>query len=114
MAGVWIAGVVGLISFAACSSSFAVSLAGQPVQAGGKIEITFPVPPYYQNIAAQGGNPRPETGRAVVTFPNGFNPARTWPILIVTSTSDFNRTSAMDASWYRAPATAEGWIVLGP
>ena len=51
--------------------------------------------------------------RAIVTFPAGFDPSRTWPILIVTSTSDFNRTSAMDADWYRKPATAEGWVVLG-
>jgi hypothetical protein len=35
-------------------------------------------------------------------------------MLIVTSTSDFNRTSAMDVDWYRSPATAEGWVVLGP
>jgi hypothetical protein len=89
------------------------TLAGQPVQGGGKIEIKFPVPSYFQNVAAEAGNPRPDTGRAVLTFPNGFDPARTWPILIVTSTSDFNRTSAMDADWYRPPATAEGWVVLG-
>jgi hypothetical protein len=113
MPGIRIAVVVSLISFLALSASYAASLAGHPVQAGGKVEITFPVPPYFQTIAAQGGNPRPDTGRAVVTFPNGFSPARTWPILIVTSTSDFNRTSAMDATWYRVPATAEGWIVLG-
>lgn len=91
----------------------AATLAGQPVQPGGKTEIRFPVSKYFQDIASQAGNPRPETGRAVLTFPPGFDPSRTWPILIVTSTSDFNRTSAMDVDWYRAPATAEGWIVLG-
>jgi hypothetical protein len=96
------------------SLSSAATLAGQQIQPGGKIEIRFPVSKYFQDIAAQAGNPRPETGRAVLTFPAGFDPARPWPILIVTSTSDFNRTSAMDAEWYRAPATAEGWVVLGP
>ncbi|PZR74229.1 MAG: hypothetical protein DLM73_08455 [Chthoniobacterales bacterium] len=95
------------------SVSEAVTLAGQNVQGGGKIEIRFPVSKYFQDLAAQAGNPRVETGRAVLTFPPGFDPGRSWPILIVTSTSDFNRTSAMDADWYRAPATAEGWIVLG-
>ncbi len=93
--------------------SEAVTLAGQNVQGGGKIEIRFPVSKYFQDLAAQAGNPRVETGHAVLTFPPGFDPGRSWPILIVTSTSDFNRTSAMDADWYRAPATAEGWIVLG-
>ena len=105
--------LVGLLWFSFVEVSGAASLAGQTVQPGGKIEIRFPVSKYFQDIAAQGGNPRPETGRAVVTFPAGFDPARPWPILIVTSTSDFNRTSAMDADWYRPAATAEGWVVLG-
>jgi hypothetical protein len=95
------------------SLSSAATLAGQQVQPGGKIEIRFPVSSYFQNIAAEAGNPRPDTGRAVLTFPSGFDPSRPWPILIVTSTSDFNRTSVMDADWYRKPATAEGWVVLG-
>ena len=96
------------------SVSSGATLGSQQIEPGGKIEIRFPVSKYFQDIAAQAGNPRPETGRAVLAFPAGFDPARPWPILIVTSTSDFNRTSAMDAEWYRAPATAEGWVVLGP
>jgi len=106
--------IAALLSLVLCQAVHAASLVGQNIQPGGKIEIRFPVPPYFQNIAADGGNPRPDTGRAVLTFPAGFDPGRTWPILIVTSTSDFNRTSAMDADWYRPAATGEGWIVLGP
>ena len=105
--------LAGFLALAFSGITHAASLAGQQVQPGGKIEIRFPVSKYFQDIAAQGGNPRPETGRAVLTFPAGFDSSRTWPILIVTSTSDFNRTSAMDADWYRPPATAEGWVVLG-
>jgi hypothetical protein len=88
------------------------TLAGQPVRGGATVEIRFPVAKPFQDVAAQGGNLRPETGRAVLTFPVGFDPARNWPILIVTSTSDFNRTSPMDAQWYRRPALAEGWVLL--
>jgi hypothetical protein len=106
--------ILALVSVLLAGNLRAATLAGQQVQPGGKIEIRFPVSKYFQNIAAEAGNPRPDTGRAVLAFPAGFDPARAWPILIVTSTSDFNRTSAMDADWYRAPATAEGWIVLGP
>ena len=105
--------IFGLLSLALTSPGHAATLAGQQVVPGGKIEIRFPVSQYFQNIASQAGNPRPDTGRAVIAFPAGFDPSRSWPILIVTSTSDFNRTSAMDADWYRPPATAEGWIVLG-
>lgn len=105
--------IVGFLFLLAVASGNAATLSGQPVQPGGKIEIRFPVSKYFQDIASQGGNPRPETGRAVLTFPGGFDSSRSWPILIVTSTSDFNRTSAMDAAWYRPAATAEGWVVLG-
>ena len=106
--------ILGLICLGLSVSADAATLAGQQIQPGGRIEIRFPVSKYFQDIAAQAGNPRPETGRAVLAFPAGFDPARTWPILIVTSTSDFHRTSAMDADWYSRPAIAEGWIVLGP
>ena len=101
------------VSLGLVSICDAATLVGQQIQPGGRIEIRFPVSKYFQNVAAQAGNPRPDTGRAVVTFPIGFDPSRPWPILIVTSTSDFNRTSAMDVDWYRRPATAEGWMVLG-
>jgi hypothetical protein len=90
----------------------AATLAGQQVQGGKTVEIRFPVSKYFQDVAAQGGNPRVETGRAVLTFPPGFDPARRWPILIVTSTSDYHRTSPMDVEWYRPPADAEGWVIL--
>ena len=90
----------------------AATLAGQQVQGGKKVEIRFPVSKYFQDVAAQGGNPRVETGRAVLTFPPGFDPVRRWPILIVTSTTDYHRTSPMDAEWYRPPADAEGWMIL--
>jgi hypothetical protein len=88
------------------------TIAGQPIRPGKTIEIRFPVAQYFQDYAAQGGNPRVNVGRAVLVFPDDFNPARIWPILIVTSTTDNNRTSPMDVDFYQRPATAEGWIVL--
>jgi hypothetical protein len=106
--------VVGLVS--ACLSCAAVAqgatLAGQTVRPGGTLDIRFPVSKGGQDYAAAGGNPRPTTGRAILAFPKNFDPARSWPILIVTSTADANRTSAMDEPWYEHPATVEGWIVL--
>jgi hypothetical protein len=104
--------LIGLL-WLSVATSHGTSLAGQQVQGGGTIEIRFPVARYFQDIAARDGNPRVETGRAVLAFPPGFDPNRPWPILVVTSTSDFNRTSAMDVEWYRRPAAAEGWVVLG-
>jgi hypothetical protein len=107
-----ITAVLGLTSLLLPRLSGGAMLAGKPVQAGGMVEIRFPVAKSFQDLAAEGGNPRVDTGRAVLMFPPGFDPARRWPILVVTSTSDFNRTSVMDAAWYRKPATEEGWVVL--
>ena len=101
---------------AAASFFFSVgdgaTLWGHQVQSGGSLDLQFPLSNYFQEYAAQGGNPRPTTGRALLFFPNGFDPARSWPILIVTSTTDLDRTSIMDAPWYRDAAIKEGWIVL--
>ena len=101
---------------AAASFFFSVgdgaTLAGHQVQSGGSLDLQFPLSNYFQEYAAQGGNPRPTTGRALLFFPNGFDPARSWPILIVTSTTDLDRTSIMDAPWYRDAAIKEGWVVL--
>ena len=105
--------IAALISLFLVKASQAATLAGQQVQPGGKIEIRFPVSNYFQSMASEAGNPRPETGWAVLTFPPGFDPSRSWPMLIVSSSSDFNRSSAEDTGWYRRPATAEGWVVLG-
>jgi hypothetical protein len=88
------------------------TIAGKEAKSGPLVEIQFPVSKYFQDMAAQGGNPRPQTGRAVLSFPPGFDPARRWPILIVTSTTDYHRTSPMDAEWYHPPADAEGWVIL--
>ncbi len=88
------------------------TLAGKEVRGGGTVEIQFLVSKYYQDFAAQGGNPHCATGRAILTFPPGFDPARPWPLLIVSSTTDRARTSMMDAEWYHPPADAEGWVIL--
>jgi hypothetical protein len=87
-------------------------LLGKPATPGGTLDLQFPLSNYFQEYAAQGGNPRPTTCRILLFFPNGFDPARSWPILIVTSTTDLDRTSIMDAPAYRDAATKEGWVVL--
>lgn len=107
-----IAGVLLTINQLFLAGAVATTLAGHQVQGGGTLDLQFPINSYFQKIAAQGGNPRPSTGRALLFFPKGFDPARSWPILIVTSTTDLDRTSIMDAPAYRDAAMKEGWIVL--
>lgn len=85
---------------------------GKNVSPGGALDLQFPLSDYFQQYAAQGGNPRPTTGRVLLFFPKNFDPAHSCPILIITSTTDLDRTSIMDAPAYRDVATAEGWMVL--
>jgi hypothetical protein len=96
----------------AAQPTYAAALAGKEARPGGTLDLQFPLSNYFQEYAAQGGNPRPNTGRILLYFPTGFDPARSWPILIVTSTTDLDRTSIMDAPAYRDAATKEGWVVL--
>jgi len=109
-----IASVAALISCASLGlgDADAATLAGQIVRPGGTLDIRFPVDKSFQDAAAEGGNPRPTQGRALIGFPKGFDPARTWPILVVLATTDAGRTNIMDAPFYQAPAMSEGWIVL--
>ena len=85
---------------------------GRPVRPGATLDVRFPIPKYFQDYAAAGGNPQPATGRAVISFPKRFDPARTWPVLLISATSDPHHTNISDARWYQEPATAENWIVL--
>jgi hypothetical protein len=91
---------------------FAATLAGQEVRGGATLDIQFPISSDLQAFAAQGGNPRPATGRALLMFPNGFDPAKRWPILVIASTTDVGRTNILDAPWYRDAALKEGWVVF--
>jgi hypothetical protein len=103
--------ISGLGSLAAGATE-AATLAGQQVRTGPLIEIRFPVSKYFKDIAAQFGNPRPDMGLAVVTFPPGFDPSKPCPIVIVTSSTDSSRTNPKDAYAYHEAADHEGWMIL--
>jgi hypothetical protein len=94
------------------SKVYALTIAGKEARPGSVIEIQFPVSKYFQDKAAWGGNPRPQTGRAVLSFPPGFDPARRWPIMVITSSTDFQRGSPEYARFLTEPANAEGWMIV--
>jgi hypothetical protein len=78
----------------------------------GTVDVHFPVPKYYQQYAAQDGNPLPTTGRLLLLLPPNFDPQRSWPVLIVCATKDPGHTGPSDAPFYRPAAIAEGFVVL--
>ncbi|HLW34114.1 MAG TPA: hypothetical protein VKS98_00490 [Chthoniobacterales bacterium] len=97
------------LGITACNSA---TLAGQTVRPGGTLDIRYPLDKYFQDYAASGNNTRPTTGHALISFPKNFDPARTWPILIIVSTADYHWTNAMSAPPYQQAGISEGWIVL--
>lgn len=101
-------GVAGVCLGAASSFAAVLPKSAPPSQA---IDVWFALPQFNREYAAQGGNPQPTAGRLLIYIPEQFNPARTWPLLIVNSTTDGGRTSVMDAPGYRW-ITADGCVVL--
>ena len=104
--------VIAVALFTGAEICRSATLAGQTVRPGGTLDLKFPLDKYFQDYAATGGNTRPTTGRAVIGFPKNFDPARSWPILILVSTADYHRATAMDEPFYEDATKAEGWIVL--
>jgi len=99
-----------IVFIALASSAFGAALPGT-APASKRIDTWFALPQFNREYAAQGGNPQPSAGRLLIYLPDRLDVRRTWPLLIINSTSDGGRTSVMDAPAYRS-ATADGWVVL--
>src|SRR5262249_34841865 len=54
----------------------------QPYNSG-TVAVRFPIPPHYQQYAAQHNNPVPTTGRLFLLLPPNFDSRRVWPLLVV-------------------------------
>ena len=80
---------------------------------GSTVRANVPLNAQEKSFAAEGGNAVPASAVAVLATPSNFDPHRTWPVLIVLSTSDSQRQDRDDlVQFYRKPALAEGWILL--
>ncbi|MGI8437115.1 MAG: hypothetical protein ACR2NX_09460 [Chthoniobacterales bacterium] len=105
---------------ALASSAFAPSVfaggltfAGVPLAPGGTARADVPLSNLERSYAAEGGNDVPSHAVAVVAVPPGFNPQKSWPVLVVLSTSDLKIQNRDDlVRLYRETALAEGWVVL--
>jgi hypothetical protein len=104
-------GLLALSQPAAAEESGA-TFQGIAVQPGKTISVSVPLSPEEKTFAALGGNQVPPNAVAVLAVPPGFDPRKTWPILIVFSTSDFQRQNRGDIPFYLKEALSEGWLVL--
>jgi hypothetical protein len=109
-----VAGLILLLnagSAAATSGSF--TFAGVPLSPGSTIKANVPLSADEKSVAGQGGNTVPSNAVAMLATPSNFDPRKTWPVLVVCSTSDSKRQNRDDlVDFYRRVGLAEGWVVL--
>jgi hypothetical protein len=100
------AGSVGAI---AGSSTFA----GVAFSPGSTVKANVPLSAQEKSLASQGGNVVPPNAIAMLATPSNFDPQKTWPVLVVCSTSDFKRQNRDDlVQFYRTVGLSERWLLL--
>jgi hypothetical protein len=68
-------------------------------------------PPAKATIEAS-GNKHVTAAIGTVYLPPGFSAARTWPVMIVSATSDFNQRSGPELERYVPAARKLGWMLI--
>jgi hypothetical protein len=103
--------VVSALPTSLAGSSF--TFGGVPFAAGSTVRANVPLSAQEKSLATQGGNTVPANAVSVLATPPNFDPQKTWPVLVVCSTSDNKRQNRDDlADFYRRVALPEGWVVL--
>jgi hypothetical protein len=100
-----------LVSLSLCQFC-STSLAGLRTQPGAVVRNEVALDSQERSYAAERGNAAPANAIVSIAVPAGFEPKKSWPVLVVLSTSDFNRKNSDDISFYLQSAMAEKWIVL--
>ncbi len=97
----------------ATSAQASLNFAGTGFSPGSIVQANVPLSAQEKSYAAQGGNPVPPNATAVLATPANFDPAKSWPVLVICSTSDFKRQNRDDLrDFYRRAGLAEGWVLL--
>ena len=87
--------------------------AGVVFSPGSTVKANVPLSEPERSLAGQGGNTVPPNAVAVLAAPANFDPRKSWPVLVICSTSDFKRQNRDDLTdFYRRVALIEGWVLL--
>ena len=90
-----------------------LTFGGVPFSPGSTVKANAPLNAQEKSVASQGGNAVPLYAVAVLATPSNFDPQKTWPVLVVCSTSDSKRQNRDDlADFYGRVGLREGWLVL--
>jgi hypothetical protein len=109
------AALIVLLLHAASVAATAGSLTfgGVAFSPGSTVKANVPLSTEEKSLASQGGNAVPPYAVAVLATPSNFDPRRSWPVLVVCSTSDSKRQNRDDlADFYGKVGIREGWLVL--
>lgn len=94
-----------------CAATF--SFAGVALTPGSTARADVPLSEVEKAYVAEGGNAVPSHSVAVVALPRGFDPEKSWPVLVVFASSEHQHPNWYDLMViYRSPARAEGWVLL--
>src|SRR5207245_1351234 len=106
--------ILSLIStFTVDTAAASLKFGAVPFSPGSTVRANVPLSPQEKSYAAQGGNPVPANATAVFATPSNFDPTKSWPVLVICSTSDFKRQNRDDlADFYRRVGLSEGWGLL--
>ncbi len=101
------------LTLAANGADSSFRFSGVPVVPSSTVRADVPLNAQEKSYAGQGGNPVPQSAVAVLATPTNFDPVKTWPVLVICSTSDFKRQNRDDlVQFYRRVGLAEGWVLL--
>ena len=109
--------VVGLILLLHAGSvaviAGSLTFAGVAFSPGSTVKANVPLSAQEKSLAVQGGNAVPPNAVAMLATPSNFDPRKSWPVLVVCSTSDFKRQNRDDlVDFYRRVGLTEGWVLL--
>jgi S-formylglutathione hydrolase FrmB len=101
------------LAFSTSALPAGLNFAGAPLTPGATVRVSVPLSEFEKSYLREGGNAVPPYTLATLAVPRGFDPNKTWPVLIVFSSSDHQFPNWFDMMcWYRATALAEGWVLL--
>src|SRR5215469_9683621 len=73
-----------------------LTFAGVAFSPASTVQANVPLSAQEKSLAAQGGNVVPPNAVAVLATPANFDPRKSWPVLVICSTSDFKRQNRND------------------
>lgn len=89
-----------------------MSLQGVNLEPGKRVTFECDIPPNLQKDASKDGNPTPLKAKAVIALPVGFDPIKSYPVLIISATSDGDASSVGHHGQYWETGIERGWVVI--